>query len=135
MELPSRMGGDSQLSTEWNRIVYAIRKILGNFINVVSPLSIVRSEAGVFISLSQDRVFLQGKIKSGTTLARNGAGTMVVWTTNASGGLDSATTEEIDVIDIGQIPAAISPLPANVVITSAWNGAHWVVMSVDCDGV
>lgn len=68
-------------------------------------------------------------------LERNLNATMSVWKPDLMGGLDSDTGQNIEVIDVGMIPAGASPIPENTVCAAAYSRGAWVLIAYDCDGV
>lgn len=81
----------------------------------------------------RDEMTVVGKLDG--TMARNGTATLSVYAPNTSGGIGTDTTLNFTIIDVGMIPSASSPLPANTVVMAHYSRGSWVIGAYDCDAV
>ena len=81
----------------------------------------------------RDEYAVYGKIDG--TMARNGTATLSVYKPGTAGGVGTDTGVNFRIIDVGMIPAAVSPIPANTVVMAHYMRGAWIIGSYDCDAV
>jgi hypothetical protein len=77
-----------------------------------------------------------GRVKSGSSIPRNGKGTVIRWKVSATGGgsVISPTIED-DVVDFFGVPSAVSPVDPNVAVKYARVNGVFTLIDYDCEAV
>lgn len=88
---------------------------------------------GSFGRSFRDEYTVFGKIDG--TMARSGTATLSIYKPGTAGGIGTDTALNVKIIDVGMIPNAVSPLPANTVVMAHYSRGAWVIGSYDCDAV